>query len=67
MFIIDVTNFKMSEEVLINRFCKLNLNKLSEEQFKTDANSLLDELLSFAHWTGGEKSGKDLCEQVWLI
>eukprot|EP00794_Sanderia_malayensis_P014319 gene14319-15808_t len=55
----------MTEEALINRFCRLDLNNLSYEQFKTDANTLLDQLLSRAHWMGVGQTSENLNEDIF--
>ena len=46
----------MTEQELVRRFCKLHLTKDQSEQLNTDANTLLDKLISCGHWMGGGDS-----------
>lgn len=40
---------KMEEKDIVNKFRRLHIISSSDEEFKLNANSLLDQLISFAH------------------
>ena len=45
----------MEEQDIINRFRRLHITTSSKEDFKSSANSLLDQLISVAHQTKDDK------------
>ena len=59
------------ENALVGQFRKLHITTSNDEDFKTNANSLLDQLISHAHETKDEKyedeARQSMSEQVFTL